>query len=99
MAINFMFIPLVGIQMISSSYFQAIGKPKQATILGLSRQVFIFIPALLILPKIWGIEGVWWSAPVSDIGAFIVTGVWLWIEIRALDKKDKKYKAEERLVS
>lgn len=86
MRINFMFIPLVGVQMISSGYFQAVGKPKQATILGLSRQVFIFIPALLILPRIWGLEGVWWSAPVSDVGAFIITGIWLWFEIKNLNR-------------
>ena len=99
MAINFMFIPLVGVQMISSSYFQAIGKPRQATILGLSRQVFIFIPALLILPRIWGLEGVWWSAPVSDIGAFILTSVWLWFEIKTLDKTNEIHKMKEKLVS
>ncbi|HHX78453.1 MAG TPA: MATE family efflux transporter [Acholeplasmataceae bacterium] len=86
MKINFMFIPLVGVQMISSGYFQAVGKPKQATILGLSRQVFIFIPALLILPRIWGLEGVWWSAPVSDVAAFILTSIWLWFEIKNLNK-------------
>lgn len=80
------FIPLVGLQMISASYFQAVGKPNQATILGLSRQVFIFIPILFILPYFWGLEGVWWSGPFSDIGAFILTGIWLWVEIRKLDK-------------
>ncbi len=99
MAINFLFIPLVGVQMISSSYFQAVGKPKQATILGLSRQVFIFIPVLLILPRIWGLEGVWWSAPVSDLGAFILTGVWLWYEIKRLDKTNEMPKKEKELVS
>ena len=86
MGIFFLFIPLVGVQMVSSSYFQAVGQPKQATMLGLSRQVFIFIPILLILPRIWGIEGVWWSGPLSDIGAFILTGIWLLIEIKQLDK-------------
>lgn len=99
MAINFLFIPLVGVQMISSSYFQAVGKPKQATILGLSRQVFIFIPVLLILPRIWGLEGVWWSAPVSDLGAFILTGAWLWYEIKRLDKTNEMPKKEKELVS
>lgn len=66
------FIPLVGMQMISSSYFQAVGKPNQATILSLSRQVIIFIPLLIILPRMWGLEGVWWSAPFSDLGAFVL---------------------------
>ena len=83
------FIPLVGMQMISSSYFQAVGKPNQATILSLSRQVIIFIPLLIILPRFRGLEGVWWSAPFSDLGAFILTGIWLWVEIRQLNKTDE----------
>lgn len=98
MTISFMFIPLIGVQMISSGYFQAVGKPRQATILGLSRQVFIFIPVLLVLPRKFGLEGVWWSAPLSDIGAFILTGVWLWFEIRALDKAHEKHSQEQELL-
>lgn len=86
MGIFFKFIPLVGVQMISSSYFQAVGKPNQATLLGLSRQVIIFIPLLIIMPRYAGLEGVWWSAPFSDIGAFILTGAWLWYEIQQLNK-------------
>ncbi|NLA71900.1 MAG: MATE family efflux transporter [Clostridiaceae bacterium] len=86
MGIFFKFIPLVGMQMISASYFQAVGKPNQATLLGLSRQIIIFIPLLLILPHFWGLEGVWWSGPLSDLGAFVLTGLWLWHEIRALNK-------------
>lgn len=83
------FLPLVGVQMISASYFQSIGKPNQATLLGLSRQVIIFIPLLIILPYYWGLEGIWWSAPFSDLGAFILTGIWLWVEIRNLEKLHK----------
>lgn len=89
MDIFFKFLPLVGMQMISASYFQAVGKPKQATILSLSRQVLIFIPLLVILPRFFGLEGIWWSAPLSDLGAFIMTGAWLWIEIRQLTKSHK----------
>lgn len=94
-----MFIPLVGVQMVSSGYFQAVGKPNQATLLGLSRQVFIFIPLLLIFPRIWGIEGAWWSAPASDIAAFILTSIWLWIEIRTLNKTNELYKNKPQEVS
>lgn len=86
MNIFFKFIPLVGMQMISASYFQAVGKPNQATMLGLSRQVFIFIPVLFVLPHFWGLDGVWWSSPASDIGAFVLTGIWLWVEMRQLNK-------------
>lgn len=90
MAIFFTLIPLVGLQMISSGYFQAVGKQNQATILGLSRQVFIFIPLLIVLPRIWGLEGVWLSAPFSDLGAFILTGIWLMVEFKSLNKQSTK---------
>lgn len=86
MGIFFKFLPLVGVQMISASYFQAVGKPNQATLLSLSRQVIIFIPLLIFLPRQFGLEGVWWSAPFSDLGAFLLTGIWLWVEIKQLNK-------------
>ncbi len=86
MGIFFKFLPLVGVQMISASYFQAVGKPNQATLLSLSRQVIIFIPLLIFLPRQFGLEGVWWSAPFSDLGAFLLTGIWLWVEINQLNK-------------
>jgi putative MATE family efflux protein len=92
MNIFFKFIPLVGVQMIASNYFQAIGKSNQATILGLSRQVFLFIPIILILPYVWGLDGAWWSAPVSDLAAFILTGVWLFIEVRKESQTEEEQK-------
>ncbi|NMB41402.1 MAG: MATE family efflux transporter [Firmicutes bacterium] len=92
--IFFMFLPLIGLQIIGSGYFQAVGKPVQATILSLSRQVIIFIPLLLILPLYLGLDGIWWAAAFSDIGAFMLTGVWLWHEIKYLSKTDDLYKKE-----
>ncbi len=84
--IFFKVIPLVGVQMLGSSYFQAVGKAKQATFLGLSRQVLIFIPILIILPRFWGLEGVWWSAPLSDLSAFLLTAVVLFYEMKQMGK-------------
>lgn len=96
--IFFKFLPLIGVQLMSASYFQAVGKPRQATILSLSRQVFIFIPLLLILPYKWGLEGIWWSAPLSDIAAFVVTGIWLWVEIRYLAKTEDLYNNTSKII-
>lgn len=89
MDIFFKLIPLVGVQMLGACYFQAVGKAKQATILGLSRQIIIFIPLLIALPYYWGLEGVWWSSPLSDLGAFILTGAWLLLEIKELNKAER----------
>lgn len=72
-------LPIIGFQIVSSNYFQAIGKPKQSILLGLSRQVIILIPATLILPTFYGLKGVWMAAPVSDflscaLGTFFLVG-------------------------
>ncbi|MEL1136666.1 MATE family efflux transporter [Desulfitobacterium sp. THU1] len=75
-------MPVVGFQIIGSSYFQAVGKPIQSTFLSLSRQVLFFIPLLLILPRYLGIEGVWITAPIADVLAILVTGTFLFYEIK-----------------
>lgn len=69
--------PINGFQMVSSIFFQAIGKPTQAAILSITRQVIYLIPATLLLPVFIGVEGVLWSAPVADILSFITTLVML----------------------
>ncbi|MCR4436019.1 MAG: MATE family efflux transporter [Clostridiales bacterium] len=77
------FLPLIGFQMVGAGYFQAVGKPKQSLILSLSRQVIILIPALLILPLFFGLDGVLAATPLSDVLATIVTGIWLFFELRS----------------
>ncbi|MHC1719935.1 MAG: MATE family efflux transporter [Clostridiaceae bacterium] len=83
----FMCIPIVGFQIVGSNYFQAVGKPVQSTILSLSRQVLIFIPLLLILPRFWGIEGVWRTAPIADILSVAFTAAFLFYEMKKLKIK------------
>ena len=81
----FMF-PVVGFQIVGANYFQAVGKPKKAAILSLSRQVLLLIPALLILPRFFGLNGVFVSIPVADVGSTILTGILLLRELRRLGK-------------
>jgi Na+-driven multidrug efflux pump len=83
----FVFLPIVGFQIVGSNYFQAVGKPVQSTILSLSRQVLIFIPLLLILPHFWGIEGVWRTAPIADILSVTLTAMILFFEMKKLPGK------------
>jgi putative MATE family efflux protein len=77
-------LPLVGFQVVSTSYFQAVGKSKQAMVLMLSRQVIVLLPAVLILPHFFGLDGVWVSLPVADVGSFVWTGICLIVELRHL---------------
>lgn len=88
--IYLVFLPIIGFQIVSSNYFQAVGKPRQAMFLSLSRQVVVLIPALLILPRFFGLDGVLMAGPVSDLVSSILTGTWLFIELRHLDMKHKE---------
>ncbi|WP_394906683.1 MATE family efflux transporter [uncultured Mesonia sp.] len=67
-------LPIISLQLIGSAYFQAIGKAIPALLLTLSRQGFFFIPLVLILPKYYGLWGVWISFPLADLISTIVTG-------------------------
>lgn len=80
-------LPVIGFQIVGASYFQAVGKPGEAIFLTLSRQVLLLIPAALILPRFFGLDGVWAALPASDFGAFLLTGVCLLIELRRLGAK------------
>lgn len=78
-------MPVVGFQIVSASYFQAVGKPREALLLMLSRQVLMLIPAMLILPHYFGLNGVWAALPCADGCSSIASGLWLWFELRRLD--------------
>ncbi|MBR5844442.1 MAG: MATE family efflux transporter [Bacteroidaceae bacterium] len=80
---------LIGGQIVISNFFQSIGKAKVSIFLSLSRQLIFLIPALLILPGIYGIDGVWASAPLSDVLAFFVAAASLWIYLRNAKKQSK----------
>lgn len=89
---TFMF-PIVGFQIVSSIYFQAIGKPKTTVFLTLSRQVLFVIPLIIVLGKIFGEKGVWISTPVADFLSFLITLLMLKKELKNLDNL-KKISAE-----
>jgi len=66
-------VPLIGIQIVSAVFFQAIGKAVPSLILSILREVMLFIPLLLILANSAGLVGVWAARPVSDFLAFVIT--------------------------
>lgn len=66
-------LPMVGFQIISANFFQAIGKATTAMFLSLTRQVIMLIPLVLILPKFYGLTGVWISTPIADFLASLIT--------------------------
>lgn len=71
--IVFLATPLLAVSLIISAYFQAIGKAAPALLLALTKQGFFLIPLVLILPLYFGIEGIWMSFPIADLGAALVS--------------------------
>lgn len=67
------FFPLFGFQVIYGTLFQALGKGAQAGILSLSRQGIFFIPAILIFPKIFDLQGIFLAQPFADFSTIILT--------------------------
>lgn len=84
MRINFLIFPLIGSQMVIGNFFQSIGKPGISIIMSLSRQVALLIPFLIILPNFYGIDGVWYSLPVSDILSVVLGFSLLFPQLRKL---------------
>ena len=66
-----------GLQMAMGVFFQAIGKPTQATVLSLSRQIVYLLPATVLLPLVLGVEGALWAGPLADVLALITTLIML----------------------
>ncbi len=80
---TYLFMVLVnGVQLLSSSFFTAIGKAMKGALLALTRQVFFLIPLLVALPLRFGIMGVLLAGPVADFSAFLLSIVMVGIELR-----------------
>jgi len=76
--------PIIVFSLIAPSYYQAIGKAKPALFLTLTRQGIFLIPLVLVLPMYYGINGVWYSFPISDIISAIICFYFLRVSIKKL---------------
>ena len=92
----FLATPLLAVNLLGSAYFQAIGRARPALILSLSKQGFLLIPLIFILPLFFGIYGIWFSFPIADIGAALITAGFLKYNFRheqRFEKKDEQISA------
>lgn len=69
--------PLIGLNVVTSTLFQALGKARPAFLLSISRQLLFLIPLVILLPRLYGLSGVWAAFPVSDFLAFMLSGLLL----------------------
>ena len=83
------FLPIIGFQIVSANYFQAVGKPMHAAFLSLSRQVLVLIPALVIMPRFFGLDGALMAGPAADLMSSIITGILITAELKHLGNKNE----------
>lgn len=87
---TFLFMVIVnGVQLISSNFFSAIGKPVKGLLLSMTRQVFFLIPLILILPLFFGIDGVLYAGPVADGVAFVVSVTLISLEMKKMRRMER----------
>lgn len=77
-------LPLYGLQHISVVYFVSLGKAKEAISLNLIKQVGFLIPLVFILPRIFGVYGLFLALPLADLLSIFVAGIMLKKDIRSL---------------
>ena len=89
MRLYLLMLPIVGFQIVSANFFQAIGKAGKSMVMSLMRQIIVLIPMLLLLPPIFKINGVWCAGPISDFISSLVTLAFLLVELRSLSEKHR----------
>lgn len=73
--------PLSAWVIMSNMMLQTIGKATRATVLAAARQGLTFVPVILVLPALFGLEGVLWAQPVADV---LAMGIALPLQLTAL---------------
>ena len=78
---------LYGIMIMTLTFFQSVGDGKKAGIIVLLRQLVLFVPAILLLPQLFGASAVWWAEPIVDF-TMIIAGLFLMLNVmRKMEKE------------
>lgn len=64
---------LMGFNLFASGFFTALNDGKTSAILSLFRTLIFLILPLLILPRLWGVDGVWISMPVAEVLSILLS--------------------------
>lgn len=81
--------PIIGMQIVSTAFFQSIGMAGKSIFLSLTRQLIFLLPSLLILPHFFNdkVLGVWYATPVADGLAALLAAVLLFIQGPQVQKR------------
>jgi Na+-driven multidrug efflux pump len=77
---------LYGVMVMTITFFQSIGNGKKAGVIVMLRQLFIFVPAMVILPMFFGIKAVWFTQPLVDFIMIAIGVVMMINELKNMGK-------------
>lgn len=86
MRITFSAFVIVGFQMVAGNFFQSIGIAWKSMFLSIMRQCLFLIPALLVVPRYFGLDGVWMASPIADVLSAVVAAMFIYWQVRKLQK-------------
>ncbi len=86
--IIFLATPLLVYQLIGASFYQALGKGIPALLLTLTKQLFFLTPFAIVLPPIFGLEGIWYAFPIADVLSAAVCFYYLRRGVRKLKEEE-----------
>jgi Na+-driven multidrug efflux pump len=88
-------LPMVGVAIICTNYYQAVAKAKLSMFLSLLRQVILLIPLVIFMPKFFGLDGVWMAQAIADVGTTITVVAFILYEMKHLKKLEVTETKEE----
>lgn len=64
---------LSGLNIVASGYFTAVCRPKNAAAIAVSKGILWVGVCLVVLPAVWGINGIWLAVPVAELMTVILS--------------------------
>lgn len=83
---------IFGVQMTCQSTFMGLGKAKISLFIALWRKVILLIPLAIILPRFFGVDGIYWSEPIADTISALTAGVLFFLTVWHKELKIRKEK-------
>ena len=65
-------VAINGVAPVTMNMLSSTGNAKRGAIISLTRQIFLFIPLMLVLPLAWGLDGLLYAAPTADLLAMVI---------------------------
>lgn len=91
---NFRFMlglcPLLPILFMAMTYWPAVGNSRPAGLLGITRQLVAYVPAMLLLPRFFGISWIYRGSFIIDLAIIILVALMVVKDLRSLCGREKE---------